>query len=64
VFTDPQLRGGPVDYLDGEKVYLELCFLAIVVLSIVRLRHHIRKDRRERARHLGRYAHAEEQVLG
>jgi DMSO/TMAO reductase YedYZ heme-binding membrane subunit len=64
VFTDPQLKGGPVDYLDGEKVYLELCFVAIVALSMVRLRHHIRKDRLERARHVGRYAHAEEQVIG
>jgi predicted ferric reductase len=31
IFTDPALRDRSIDYLDGEKVYVELCVLAVVV---------------------------------
>ncbi len=31
IFTDPALRDRSIDYLDGEKVYIELCVLAIVL---------------------------------
>lgn len=34
ILTDPALRDRSIDYLDGEKVYVELCVL-IVVLAIV-----------------------------
>ncbi|MBV8206712.1 MAG: ferric reductase-like transmembrane domain-containing protein [Acidobacteria bacterium] len=64
VFTDPDLKGARVDYLDGEKVYIELCLLAVLVLSLVRWRYQVRKDRLERARHIGRYAHSEDAVAG
>lgn len=33
ILTDPALRDRSIDYLDGEKVYVELCVL-IVVLAI------------------------------
>lgn len=57
IVADPELKGAPVDYLDGEKVYLEICVFAIAVLALVRWRVHARKDRVERERHVGRYAH-------
>jgi DMSO/TMAO reductase YedYZ heme-binding membrane subunit len=31
IFTDPALRDRSIDYLDGEKVYVELCVLAVVL---------------------------------
>ena len=31
IFTDPALRDRSIDYLDGEKVYVELCVLAVVM---------------------------------
>lgn len=57
IFADPQLKTGRVDFLDGEKVFLELCLISIIVFSFFRWRVHVRKDRVERERHVGRYAH-------
>ena len=34
VLTDPQLKGVAVDYLDGEKVFIEICGLAILAAGI------------------------------
>ena len=31
ILTDPALKDRNIDYLDGEKVYVELCVLAVVV---------------------------------
>jgi predicted ferric reductase len=35
---DPNLKGEPPDFLDGEKVLVEGCFLVVVAVSIWRLR--------------------------
>jgi predicted ferric reductase len=43
VFTDSELKTGHADVWDGEKVYVELCFLLIVVVSIVSMQ--IRRKR-------------------
>jgi DMSO/TMAO reductase YedYZ heme-binding membrane subunit len=56
IFTDSLLNNRPVDWLDAEKVLIEACFLAVVVFSLLRLRFGIRKEQRERAQHVGRYA--------
>ena len=56
IFTDSQLKNRPMDWLDGEKVLIEACFLAVTVFSLLRLRFGIKKERRERALHVGRYA--------
>src|SRR3954463_5302282 len=38
IFTDPNLKDAPIDFLDGEKVYVELCFLIVSVPAALRLR--------------------------
>jgi predicted ferric reductase len=56
ILTEPNLKGQPVDYLDGEKVYIELCMLAVLACAawrVVYLRRHPkgRKALRLRAAH-------------
>jgi predicted ferric reductase len=43
VWTDPTLKGAPVDLLDGEKVGLELCALAVIIASAFRVRYALRR---------------------
>ena len=38
ILTDPALRDRNIDYLDGEKVYIELCVLAVVIAIGMRVR--------------------------
>ncbi len=38
VFTDSELKTGRADLLDGEKVFVEICFLLILVASLASLR--------------------------
>ena len=38
VLTDPALKDRNIDYLDGEKVFVELCVLAVVAAILVRVR--------------------------
>ena len=38
ILTDPALKDRSIDYLDGEKVYVELCVLAVVVAIGARAR--------------------------
>ncbi|HVB07574.1 MAG TPA: ferric reductase-like transmembrane domain-containing protein [Candidatus Acidoferrales bacterium] len=39
ILTDPNLSGRSVDYLDGGKVFVEICLIIIIGASIWRLRH-------------------------
>lgn len=39
ILTDPNLTGGPVDHLDGGKVFVEICFLLIISATLWRVRH-------------------------
>ena len=39
LFTDPDLKGAPIDWLDGGKVFVECCTVIIVVTSLLRWRH-------------------------
>ncbi len=39
LFTDPDLKGAPIDWLDGGKLFVEACALIILVTSILRARH-------------------------
>jgi DMSO/TMAO reductase YedYZ heme-binding membrane subunit len=39
ILTDPNLTGGPVDYLDGGKIFVEVCLLLIISATIWRVRH-------------------------
>src|SRR5438067_10589234 len=56
IVTDSELKNRPVDWLDGEKLLVESCFLAILVFSLLRLKFGVEKEHRERALHIGRYA--------
>lgn len=47
LLTDPQLKGLPVDYLDGEKLFIEICGLLVLAAGMYGLRR-----KRERAREL------------
>jgi methionine sulfoxide reductase heme-binding subunit len=38
IWSDPSLKDNPIDYLDAEKVGIELCLLIIVVASFFRWR--------------------------
>jgi DMSO/TMAO reductase YedYZ heme-binding membrane subunit len=38
IFTDPNLKDAPIDFLDGEKVYVELCFLLVLIAGSLRIR--------------------------
>jgi hypothetical protein len=46
LFSDPTLKGNPVDWLDGEKVYIELCALAVAAVSAYRVRWMLQRARR------------------
>ena len=43
ILTDPALKDRSIDYLDGEKVYVELCVLAVVIAIAARARWQIRQ---------------------
>ena len=38
LLTDPALKDRNIDYLDGEKVFVELCVLAVVAAIVARVR--------------------------
>lgn len=46
LFSDPTLKGNPVDWMDGEKVYIELCALAVAGVSAYRVRWMLRRAQR------------------
>lgn len=46
ILTDPNLKNSPVDWFDGEKVFIEVCALLILVSSLLRWRFAARKARR------------------
>src|SRR5205807_2162253 len=43
LFTDPALKGDPIDWLDGGKLFVESCFLLIAPTTPLRWRHSPRK---------------------
>jgi predicted ferric reductase len=50
IWSDPSLKDNPIDYLDAEKVGIELCLLIVVVASFFRWRTAIRRRRSSGAR--------------
>jgi predicted ferric reductase len=38
ILTDPTLKDAPIDFFDGEKVYIELCMLLVIVAIGFRVR--------------------------
>jgi sulfoxide reductase heme-binding subunit YedZ len=43
ILTDPNLKDNPIDFLDGEKVYVELCMLLVLVAVVMRIRWHLKQ---------------------
>jgi sulfoxide reductase heme-binding subunit YedZ len=43
ILTDPNLKDAPIDFLDGEKVYVELCLLLVIVVAALRIRWQLRQ---------------------
>ncbi|MGH7602386.1 MAG: ferric reductase-like transmembrane domain-containing protein [Gemmatimonadaceae bacterium] len=43
ILTDPQLKDRPIDFLDGEKVYVELCLLLVIAAAVWRVRWQMRQ---------------------
>lgn len=43
LFTDPALKGDPIDWFDGGKVFVEACFVLIVAVSLLRWRYSRKK---------------------
>jgi methionine sulfoxide reductase heme-binding subunit len=39
LFTDPDLKGAPIDWFDGGKLFVEICAAIIIVTSLLRWRH-------------------------
>ena len=55
ILADPDLKGNPIDPLDGEKLFVELCLFVVVLSTVWAWRYRLRKDREERALKIGRY---------
>jgi predicted ferric reductase len=55
ILADPDLKGHAIDPLDGEKLFVELCLLVVVLTTVWAWRYRLRKDREERALKIGRY---------
>lgn len=55
LLTDPELKTGKVDWLDGEKVLVELCVVLIIAASLAALLSRRRKDAAERKLGIGKY---------
>ena len=39
IIADPSLRNRPIDFIDAEKVYVELCAMVVVSATIWRIKH-------------------------
>ncbi|HTH00298.1 MAG TPA: hypothetical protein VL882_08535 [Vicinamibacterales bacterium] len=50
LIADPTVTGRAIDYIDGEKVYVEMCAASFVVLAIWRIRHRRARRRAELSR--------------
>src|SRR6185295_18686411 len=49
ILADPLLEGRPPDFIDAEKVYVELCALSVVAATVWRIRHRRAARRAARA---------------
>ncbi|HKW88465.1 MAG TPA: ferric reductase-like transmembrane domain-containing protein [Candidatus Acidoferrales bacterium] len=59
LLTDPNLNDSRIDWLDGEKVFVEICLLIVVVAGYWRLRYSRRKRLASRPARLGEVAAAD-----
>ncbi len=59
ILTNQNLDNKAVDYLDGEKVFIEICLLVVVVMSVWAWQYRAKRRKRERVLHVGRFSHVE-----
>ena len=50
LLTDPTLKDRPIDYLDGEKVLVEVCALVVLAVSLYRVRWGLRRQSAQQVR--------------
>jgi len=50
LIADPTVTGRAIDYIDGEKVYVEICAVAFVAVAVWRIQHRRARRRAEMAR--------------
>ena len=50
LIADPTVTGRAIDYIDGEKVYVEICAVAFVAVAVWRIQHRRARRRTEMAR--------------
>ena len=50
LIADPTVTGRAIDYIDGEKVYIEICAAVFVIVSAWRVRHRRARRRAELVR--------------
>ena len=43
LFTDPDLKNAPVDWMDGGKLFVEFCVVLVAAIGVLRWRHARRK---------------------
>jgi predicted ferric reductase len=48
LLSNPDLKKTPIDWLDGGKVFVEICCVIIVAISLLRWRYSVRKAHRLR----------------
>jgi methionine sulfoxide reductase heme-binding subunit len=58
ILTDPNLKNARIDFLDGEKIFVEACLLVVVAASVWAWQFRLKKQKREQLLHVGRYSHA------
>jgi predicted ferric reductase len=46
LFTDPDLKGAPIDWFDGGRLFVEACAVTILVTIVLRARHARKKAHR------------------
>ncbi len=59
ILTNQNLDTQPVDFLDGEKVFIEACPALVVAASVWAWQFRLKKQKREQMLHVGRYSHAQ-----
>jgi predicted ferric reductase len=57
ILTNQNLDNKAVDYLDGEKVYIEVCLAVVVAASTWAWQFRLKKQKREQMLHVGRFSH-------
>ena len=49
IIADPELKGRPIDWIDAEKVYVEICAMLVLAAIVWRFRHRRATRRASRA---------------